>query len=215
MTDTLTSTITLHSVSVGKPVLLGERRGEDVVSGIRKQPLTVSDVAVTTLNIAGDGQADLVNHGGENKAIYCYPATHLEHWREAAGYEGDGIHAPFGENLSLSGIDEQIACIGDIWRWGTVTLQISQPRWPCYKLDMHSGVEALMKKLIKSGRSGWYLRVLEPGTAPTSGEIEIIGRDPLGITVHDAFNARRNPRMDSAEYTRIMSHPKLAPAWSR
>lgn len=215
MTDmATTSTITLHAVSVGKPALIGERRGEPVISGIRKRPLTKSQVAVTTLNIDGDGQADLVNHGGEDKAVYCYPSQHLELWRKEIGYEGDGVHAPFGENLSLAGIDEATACIGDIWRWGSVVLQISQPRWPCYKLDMLAGVKGLMTRLIKSGRSGWYFRVLEPGLAPTSGEIEIVERDPIGLTVLDAFNARRDPYLSPEEYARIMSHPKLAPAWS-
>lgn len=212
---TSVNALTLLSVSVGKPALLGERRGENVISGIRKRPLDGPNVGVTMLNIDGDGQADLVSHGGENKAIYCYPAPHLALWREEIRYEGDGIHAPFGENLSLSGVDEETVCIGDIWRWGTVTLQISQPRWPCYKLDMHSGVKGLMTMLIKSGRSGWYFRVLEPGIAPTSGEIEIIERDALGISVHDAFNARRDPKLDPGEYAWVMAHPKLAPAWKR
>lgn len=212
---TIDITITLRSVSVGKPALLGHRRGADVVSGIRKRPLAVAAVDVSATNIAGDGQADLRNHGGLDKAIYCYPSEHLALWQEEIGYEGDGVHAPFGENLSIAGIDEQTACIGDIWRWGGVTLQVSQPRWPCFKLDMHSGVEALMKQLIKTGRSGWYLRVLEPGTAPTAGKIELIERDPLDITVRDAFNARRDPALDPVRYAEIMAHPRLAKAWRR
>ncbi|HWV24014.1 MAG TPA: MOSC domain-containing protein [Thermomicrobiales bacterium] len=219
MTDTqsrlATRTITLLSTSVGKPAFLGMRRGEEVISGIRKKPVDAPAFEVTTLNIAGDGQADLVNHGGVNKAIYSYPAQHLVHWRETLGYQGDGIHALMGENLSLAGIDETTACIGDIWRWGDVILQISQPRWPCYKLDMLTGIKGMMTKLIKSGYSGWYFRVLEPGTAPASGEIEIVERDPLGITVLEAFNARRDPKLDPDEYARIMSHPKLAEAWNR
>lgn len=215
MTITATRVITLRSTSVGQPALLGQRRGEDVTSGIRKQPLTLPTVAVGATNIAGDGQADLKNHGGVNKAVYCYPADHLPFWRETLGYEGDGIHAPLGENLSLAGITEEDACIGDVWRWGDVLLQISQPRWPCYKLDMHAGITGMMNRLIKTGFSGWYLRVLEPGEAPTSGTIEVVERDPLGIRVIDAFNARRNPTMDPERYSVIMSHPKLAEQWFR
>lgn len=210
-----TNTITLRFVSVGKPALLGERRGEKVISGIRKQPLTLPTVDVSTTNIAGDGQADLRNHGGLDKAIYCYPSEHLVFWTETVGYASDGAHAPFGENLSIVGIDEERACIGDLWRWGSVTLQISQPRWPCYKLDMYSDVKALMTRLIESGRCGWYLRVLEEGVAPTSGEIEVIQRDPLGVTVRQAFDARRNPGLEPERYEEIMSHPKLAAAWKR
>lgn len=212
---TLRNTITLRSVSVGKPALLGQRRGEEVLSGIRKQRLTLPTVDVTTTNIAGDGQADLRNHGGLDKAVYCYPSEHLSFWRETIGYADDDTFAPFGENLSISGIDEETAWIGDIWLWGSVTLQISQPRWPCFKLDMHSGVKALMNRLIKSRRCGWYLRVLEEGVAPTSGEIEIAGRDPLGISVRQAFDARRDPALDPKRYERTMSHPRLAAAWKR
>lgn len=207
--------LTLLSTSVGSPAFLGMRRGEEVISGIRKRPVDVPEVEVSTLNIAGDRQADLVNHGGKNKAVYCYPADHLPYWRETPGYVGDGVHAPMGENLSISGIDEATARIGDIWRWGDVVLQISQPRWPCYKLDMHTGIRGMMTRLIKSGYCGWYLRVLEPGVAPASGEIEIVERDSLGITVLDAFNARRDPTMPRNEYARIMSHPKLAEEWNR
>lgn len=211
------TTFRLLDVNVGLPAPLGERRGEIVLSGIGKRPVTTDIVTVSATNIAGDGQADLVNHGGRDKAIYCYSADHFPFWKESFGYEGDGIHAAFGQNLTLSGIDETGIHIGDRLRWGEVLLEVSQPRWPCYKLDMHSGVPLLMKRLIDSGHSGWYLRVIEPGTAPASGEIviEIVGRDPLGITVRDAFDARRDPKMNPARYREIMSHPKLAAAWSR
>lgn len=207
--------ITLRSVSVGEPAMLGKRRGEAVLSGIRKQPLMFPTVDVSSTNIAGDRQADLRNHGGLDKAIYCYPFEHLTFWSETTGYIGDGIHAPFGENLSVAGVDEGTACIGDIWRWGSVKLQISQPRWPCFKLDMHAGIRSLMTLLVKSGRCGWYLRVLEQGVAPTSGEIEVIERDPLGVTVRQAFDARRDPALDPERYERVMSHPRLAAAWKR
>ncbi|NVH05542.1 MOSC domain-containing protein, partial [Escherichia coli] len=123
MIITATRVITLRSTSVGQPALLGQRRGEAVLSGIRKQPLVVPTISVGTTNIDGDAQADLKNHGGPNKAVYCYPADHLPHWRRTLGYEGDGVHAPLGENLSVSGITEEDACIGDTWRWGDVVLQ--------------------------------------------------------------------------------------------
>ena len=208
-------TIRLRSVSVGQPAFLGRHRGQDITSGIRKRPVDSSVVVVGRTNIAGDGQADLKNHGGPDKAIYCYPTAHLARWREEIGYAGDGIHAPFGENLSVDDIDEATACIGDIWRWGDVVVQISQPRWPCFKLRLHSGVPSMVKRFVASGRSGWYLRVLEPGTAPTSGEIEVIERDPLAIPVSLAFRARRDPDLDRATYERVMAHPALAESWRR
>jgi MOSC domain-containing protein YiiM len=207
--------ITLRSVSVGVPAVLGTFRSQEIQSGIRKTRVEAPSVEVSTTNIEGDRQADLRFHGGPDKAIYCYPSGHLAYWRDELGYDGDGVYAPFGENLSVTGIDEATACIGDIWRWGTVTLQISQPRWPCYKLRMHTGQPRMVKCFVASGRSGWYLRVLEAGTAPTSGEITIVERDPTAIPVGVAFAARRDPGADPELFARVMSHPKLAEAWRK
>lgn len=209
------STIQLLDVNVGLPSPLGERRGEVIMSGIRKLPVTTERVEVSMTNIAGDGQADLVNHGGLDKAVYCYSADNYPFWHESIGYEGDGIHAAFGQNLTLSGVDEARIHIGDRLRWGEVLLEVSQPRWPCSKLNMHSGVKKLSNQLIRSARSGWYVRVLETGTAPSTGEIIVIERDPLAVTVREAFEARRGVDMDPDRYREIMAHPKLAKAWSR
>lgn len=209
------TTIRLLDVNVGLPAPLGERRGEVITSGIRKRALETAAVVVSETNISGDGQADLLNHGGPDKAVYCYSADNYPFWRESIGYAGDGVHAAFGQNLTVSGVDETSVCIGDIWQWGDVRLQVSQPRWPCSKLNLHSGVKKLSNHLIHTARSGWYLRVIEPGTAPTSGEITIVERDPLRISVREAFEARRDPDFDPERYREIMSHSKLAQAWLR
>ena len=205
-------TISLVSVAVGKPVVIGSNRQGEVVSGIRKFELTLPEVAVGRLNIEGDGQADLRAHGGADKAIYCYPRQHRDVWAAEIGYAKHD--APFGENLSVTGIDEETAQIGDIWRWGTALLQVSQPRWPCYKLAMHSGHDDMVKRFVSSGRSGWYLRVLEEGEAPTSGTIEIVERDPLGVNVRTAFQAARGD-IDPALFEVTNTHPALAAAWRR
>ena len=203
----------LIAVAVGKPSLLGQNRQGDVISGIRKTFISGDAIAIGTLNIDGDGQADLQNHGGVDKAIYCYPADHAAYWRDKLGYGGDGTHAPFGENLSTLGVTEEDVCIGDIWRWGTAVLQVSQPRWPCYKLVMLSGHHDMIKRFVASGRSGWYLRVLEPGIAPIDGPIEVAVRDPLEISVHLAFAVKTNG--DDEALAKVIAHPLLADAWRR
>jgi MOSC domain-containing protein YiiM len=206
------SAIELVAVAVGKPAVLGISRQQRVISGIRKREVDVPLVRVGGTNIEGDGQADLVNHGGVDKAVYCYPRQHRAHWREQLGY--DRRQAPFGENLSVLGVDETTVCIGDTWRWGTVLLQVSQPRWPCYKLAMHTGYTDMVKRFVAWGRSGWYLRVLEEGEAPTVGRIAVETRDPAGITVDLAFRTRRGLE-DDATLARVMAHPLLADAWRR
>lgn len=204
--------IRLVQVAVGMPQVIGTNREGEVVSGIAKRITSRDVVSVHFNNIEGDGQADLRNHGGADKAIYCYPREHRATWAGEIGYARDD--APFGENLSVEGVLEDDVCIGDIWQWGTVRLQVSQPRWPCYKLAMHSGHPDMVKRFVASERSGWYLRILDEGEAPTTGEIIAVERDPLGVSVRQAMQARRGV-LDEAETARILAHPALAIAWSR
>lgn len=206
------TTIELRAVAAGQPVVIGTNRRGEVVSGIRKHEIHTPGVHVGFLNIEGDRQADLRHHGGIDKAVYCYPAEHRAFWKAEIGY--DHIEAPFGENLSITGLLEDEACIGDIWLWGTAKLQISQPRWPCYKLALHSGHADMIKRFVASGRCGWYLRVLEEGTAPVGGPITVAFRDPLGISVAMAFAAARGD-LARDDFERANTHPALAAAWRR
>ncbi|MGI8403448.1 MAG: MOSC domain-containing protein [Thermomicrobiales bacterium] len=207
------TTVQVRALAVGMPTRLGRNRQGEVISGIRKTIITGDTVRVGMLNIEGDGQADLRAHGGVDKAVYCYPSEHARFWEEVHGYSGDGEHAPFGENLVTEGMTEKDACIGDIWRWGDAVLQVSQPRWPCYKLVMHTGFEDMVQRFVTSGRSGWYLRVLEPGMVPVSGPIELVAKDPLGVSVHLAFDVKTSGDKDAL--ARVMAHPLLAAAWRR
>jgi MOSC domain-containing protein YiiM len=204
--------ITLVSVAIGEPAEIGRNRQGAVISGIRKRDVTTPEVVVLRMNIEGDRQADLRVHGGVDKAVYCYPRQHRAFWKAELGYSGKD--SPFGENLSVEGIDEHEAQIGDIWRWGTALLQISQPRWPCYKLALHTGFPDMVKRFVAAGRTGWYLRVLDEGTGPTSGIIQVVDRDQLEVTVLSAFQAARGD-IDPASFEIANSHPALAAAWRR
>ncbi len=204
--------IELVALAVGKPAVLGISRQQRIVSGIRKREVEIESVRVGRTNIEGDGQADLVNHGGVDKAVYCYPRQHRAFWQEQLGY--DRRQAPFGENLSVLGVDESEVCIGDTWRWGAVLLQVSQPRWPCFKLAMHTGHIDMVKRFVASGKSGWYLRVLEEGDAPATGTIMVESRDPARVTVDLAFRVRRGLE-DPDTTDRVMAHPLLADGWRR
>ena len=180
-------------------------------SGIAKRRVAAPTVFVGATNIAGDGQGDLVAHGGIDKAVYSYPHDHLPAWTTEIGY-GEGPDAPFGENLSVLGVDEDAIHIGDRWQWGDAVLEIAQPRWPCFKLGLHSGHRDLPARLIESERSGWYARVAQEGEAPTSGELTLIHRDPDTPTVHETFRAAK-PGFDPEAALRISETPALAARW--
>lgn len=126
----------IESLQVGLPKYIGEAGAANPMdrewqSGIFKEP-TSSIVACSVTGLAGDGQADLVNHGGPDKAINVYPVEHLPYWEKALGLSLSP--GSFGENFTTSGMTEETTCIGDVYKVGEIVVQISQPRQPCWKL---------------------------------------------------------------------------------
>ena len=206
-----TGLIALHSVRVAQPRAIGTlRSGEQVLSAIAKQPVTADELFLTELNLAGDRQADLTVHGGPDKAVYVYPAEHLPRWNEELGTAFDA--GTFGENLTVAGADERNVRIGDIWSWGKALLQVSQPRSPCYKLAMITGQPTVGRRMAESGRTGWYLRVLRPGTVPVAGPIRVVERHLAGVTVLDAHRASL-PGAGVAGIERVLAVEPLAAMW--
>ena len=204
--------VRLAAVNVGTPTLLGEINGDSVWSGIRKHPVSADGrLWLSWLNLSGDGQADLDVHGGSDKAVYAYPSEHLAAWTDELGQAlGD---APFGENLSTLGVLERDVGIGDVWQWGSATLQVTQPRWPCFKLSMFRDRDDIGPRLRASGRTGWYLRVLEPGDVPVSGPIEVAQRDRAGVSVLDAHVAMLDRHTSPDRLREVAEHPALAEQW--
>jgi len=165
------------SVNVGRPREV-VWKGETVETGIFKDPVA-GDVHVGSLNLAGDQQADLVVHGGPQKAVYGYPAEHYEYWRS----ELPGVPLTwgyFGENLTATGLAENSLHIGDQLKVGTATLMVTQPRLPCFKLALRFDRDDIIKRFLLSRRSGFYFSVIEEGTLSANSPVEIIHRDPLG-----------------------------------
>ena len=148
------------SVNVGLPREV-VWKGITVQTAIFKEPVA-GTVAISKLNLAGDLQADLTVHGGWEKAVYAYPAEHYDYWREQLS--GSLLSwGAFGENLTTAGLREDEQCIGDLLRVGSAVLQITQPRMPCYKLELRFNRDDMIKRFLVSGRSGFYLSVIEPG----------------------------------------------------
>ncbi len=206
--------IEVAALNVSLPKVLAEVRGEEVWSAIAKEPIDPTAVlALSFLNLEGDGQADRMVHGGVDKAVYAYPSEHLEPWRAELD-EPDLGPAPFGENLSTVGVLEDDVRIGDVWTWGSARLQVCQPRWPCFKLALHRRRADIQSLMTASERSGWYLRVLETGEVPASGPIEVEAEDPVGVTVRDAYRAMKDVHRDDLDNLRaVAEHPALATQW--
>jgi MOSC domain-containing protein YiiM len=192
-TRTPTTTVAVEATYVGRPAPLGPPE-LGVVSGIAKARVdSGATLALTHLNLEGDGQADLTVHGGPEKAVYVHPSEHLAGWAGDLGEPAlaGGPHpvAAFGENVSSRGVTEDDVRIGDVWAWGTALLQVCQPRWPCQKLTLHRASSRVGSIMRATGRTGWYLRVLQPGTVPAAGPITVADVHPAGVTVGDAHRA--------------------------
>jgi len=165
--------IRIHSVQVGKVAPLG-RKG--IPSGFVKHTLD-GRTSVFTHGLNGDEQADLRAHGGPHKAVYAYSLGHYSGWKaDFPGHSAILIPGAFGENLTVEGLTENDICVGDVHRIGTAILQVSQPRQPCFKLALHFDDKHLPSAMVRSGRCGWYYRVLLQGELGPGDQIELINR---------------------------------------
>jgi len=146
----------LLSVNVGLPREI-EWRGKLVRTSIFKAPVS-GRVRVAALNLENDEQSDLSVHGGVDKAVYAYPSEHYPFWRE----ELPGVDLPwgmFGENFTTEGLLEEAVHIGDRLQVGSAEFVVRQPRMPCYKLAIRFGRPDIVKRFLRSGRTGFYLAV--------------------------------------------------------
>ena len=179
------------AVSVGAPREV-QWQGETVRTSIFKMPIA-GRVRVGRLNIEGDEQSDLTVHGGEDKAVYAYPAEHYAFWHEQL----PGVALPwgaFGENLTVEGLLEDRVHVGDRFRAGTAEFAVTDPRMPCYKLALRFGRPDMVKRFLKSGRTGFYLAVLQEGEIGAGDAIEPSGRDPHSISIAAMVAAKSRSR---------------------
>jgi MOSC domain-containing protein YiiM len=170
------------SVNVGLPREV-VWKGINVRTAIFKQPVAGA-VAIREPNLAGDRQADLTVHGGSGKAVYAYPAEHYEYWRKQLS-DASFSWGVFGENLTTEGLREDTLCIGDLLRVGSAVLRVTQPRMPCYKLQLRFNRDDMIKRFLVSGRTGFYFSVIDPGEVGTGSKLEIMDRDPNRVTISD------------------------------
>jgi MOSC domain-containing protein YiiM len=158
-------------------------QGRTVTTGIFKQPVD-GRVALRKLNLDGDRQADLTVHGGEYKAVYCYPIEHYDYWKkELPGRELPA--AIFGENFTTEGLLEDSIHLGDQFSVGSAEVIVTQPRLPCYKLGVRFQSDYMVRRFLASGRTGFYFAVTQEGDVGAGDEIAVIARDPNHVPVSE------------------------------
>ncbi|MDP4095509.1 MOSC domain-containing protein [Paenibacillus sp. P96] len=197
------------SVNIGLPAVLthGEK---EVLSGINKLPAE-RPILLTSSGIPGDGQADLVHHGGPDKVVCVYDYSRYAHFEQLM--DRKLAFGAFGENVTTAGASEDRVSIGDLYRLGRALVQVSQPRQPCFKLAAKYGWKELPQQFQQTGYTGYYFRVLEEGELAPDDSMELVERQQDHITVMEA-NRIMYQQKDQAEQTlRLLNVEALSESW--
>ncbi|MCM3788057.1 MOSC domain-containing protein [Domibacillus indicus] len=199
------------SVNVGKPADLPY--GKKVVqSGIQKAPVHQA-IFLSKTGFEGDGQADLVHHGGEDKAVCVYPHEHYTYWAKTLGRPLP--QAAFGENITAAGLLETDVYIGDIFQLGEAVVQISQPRQPCFKLAARYNEPTLVSRVDETGYTGFYFRVLTEGKVGAESRLERIHIHPAAITVEEANQIMKKKESSQEKIKKLVDLEELAESWKK
>lgn len=196
------------NVSLPREVVDGART---VSTGIFKSPVR-RRLALGRLNLEGDGQADLVAHGGVNRAVYVYSLVHYRQWRAELARD-DLAPGSFGENFTVEGLTDTEVLIGDRYRVGSALVEVSQPRNPCFKLGLRLGDPQLPQRLVAASRPGFYLRVIEEGEVGTGDDLDLVERDDTSLSVALINDLYWKPGGDRDLLRRGADLAALSPGW--
>jgi len=205
------------SVQVGLPRTLGVEGANDPMdrpwtSGFQKDPVQ-GPVWLGNTNLEGDGQADLVHHGGVEKAVLAYSAHHYEPWCRELNLAEIPFGA-FGENFTIQGLTEADVCVGDTWQVGeNVLVQVSQPRQPCWKLARRFKRKTLSLEVQRTGRTGWYFRVLRQGMVSAGTPITLLQRPYPDWSIARANLVMHSQPHDQAETAELAALDLLSVSW--
>jgi len=200
----------LLSVNVSLPKEV-TYKGKIIKTGIFKEPVE-RRVKVNTLNIEGDGQADIIAHGGEQRAILVYSYENYLYWENELS-RNDFHMGQFGENFTVDGMLDKDIHVGDRFRIGTALFEVTQPRVTCYKLAMKMDVKGFYNQILKSNRPGFYFRVLEEGEVGAGDIIEKVDENPVGMTIVEMNRLLyfEKDNMDGAR--KAITIKALSPGW--
>lgn len=198
--------IRVHAISIGRPQIV-LRGGRQYSTAINRRPVE-GPIEMTTLGLAGDRVSDDAVHGGPDKAVCCYPHEHYAFWKDQLGTEPE--IPTFGENFTTVGLLEHEVCMGDVFRIGSATVQISQPRGPCFKLAHKLNYPNAILTIHETGYSGFYFRVCAGGRVRAGDDIVLQERRHSDLTVARLLQLKQASTVDAELATRLAALPELA-----
>lgn len=198
----------INSFQVGVPQMIKHGKKE-VPTAIYKQFSNKSHY-VSSLGVEGDEQGDKIHHGGVDKAVCVYLQESYKHWDQLGRPLEPGA---FGENMTISGLEEDQVLIGNTYRIGSLIVQVSQPRQPCFKLGIRNEWPQLVQLSMESGYTGFYLRVLEEGEASLGMEVELIEQAQHSMSIKAANRIMYSKQSTVQQYVQLASITELAEVW--
>ncbi|MBS2968518.1 MOSC domain-containing protein [Metabacillus sp. KIGAM252] len=200
----------IEYLSKGMPKQMKDHKGKHFQSGINKE--TVNELEVSAGTVAGDDVANHDYHGGPDRVLCVYPFEHYQRWQSEFGKPLK--QSAFGENLTVTGMQENEICIGDQIQIGSVLAEVSQGRYPCATINRHTGIDQLLAKIINTGYTGYFFRILKPGTIRKTDKIELVNR-VTSITVADIHHTFFHNRKDTDAIQSILQIQTLADDWKK
>ncbi|WP_242316132.1 MOSC domain-containing protein [Bacillus cereus group sp. BfR-BA-01355] len=201
----------LLSLNIGLPkeVTYG---GKVIHTGINKKQVK-EPVYLSFVKFNGDGQADLVHHGGVDKAVCVYTGDHYPYWEQELNQ--DLVYGAFGENITVSGMREEDVCIGDTFELGQAIVQVTQPRQPCFKLAKKYNISKLPLYFQETGYTGFYFRVLKEGWVSSVDTLKRLQSDPKGVSVAFANHIMHKEKQNIEGIKRILEVNALSSSWRK
>lgn len=197
-------------LSAGKP--RGHTwKGKEYESAIGKEP--VKEAYLSKEGIIGDDVANHDFHGGPDRALCLYPFEHYAKWESETGNKL--VLPAFGENITSTGLLETEVFIGDIFKIGEATVQVTQGRVPCSTISKYNSIESLLGRVYETCMTGIFFRVLEEGNINRQSEIILLQRQPSSISVFTAATAVLHQKSDESIVRKILDVDELSDEWRR
>ncbi|MBD0825422.1 MOSC domain-containing protein [Aestuariibaculum marinum] len=182
-------------------------KNKQETTGIYKTP-TTAPIFLGKSDVKNDSVIDRKYHGGEFKACYLFSENEYDYWKSI--YPNlDWTYGMFGENITVKNLDESEIFVGDIYKVGEATVQITEPREPCWKLGVKFGSQDVLKQFIERGFSGTYIRVLKEGYVTTGDIFQLIERDENSISVYQFFDLLYNPNKNQEWLNKIIKSSSI------
>src|SRR5713101_5731057 len=200
----------LLSVNVGMPQNVAWQ-GRTVYTSVWKHPVHGPRMA-RRLNIDGDGQGDLVGHGGEHRAVFVYQIESYRYWQQQLGRDDFG-YGQFGENFTVAGLTDDQVRIGDRYQIGEALFEVTQPRVTCYRVGIRMNEARMPALLVSHHRPGFYLRVLREGAVQAGDDIVQVAAGPEAMTVAEVDALLYLPGHPRQRVLRALRIPALSAGW--